>query len=147
MAVSKEITKEKRISAEKKKLEKIYKGVEVVLNNNKGGAGQNGGSDDTVYKIKDLPIGRLIERAAFMKVTLEDIEADINKNGYTEMFTQSENAEPYERRRPCVETYNTMIKNYTSVCKQLQEFLPKTEIKKDSGTDEFTNFLNKRKAI
>lgn len=139
MAINKEITKDKRISAEKKKLEKLFKDLEINL----GGAEGKG-----VYKVKDLPIGRLIDRAAFMKVTLEDIEEDINENGYSEMFTQSENVPPYPKRRSCVETYNTMVKNYTAVCKQLQEFLPKSiEVKKDSGLDEFTSFLDRRKAI
>ena len=32
----------------------------------------------------------LINRAAFMRISLEDMELDIHKDGFVEMFSQSE---------------------------------------------------------
>lgn len=69
----------------------------------------------------------LIHRAAFMRVTLEDYEEDINKNGSVEMFSQSEAQVPYERARPVVQFYNTFNKNYQSIIKQLVDLLPKEQ--------------------
>lgn len=66
----------------------------------------------------------LIRRAAYMRVTLEDYEADMNKKGYIEQFSQSDKLEPYERGRPVVGFYNTMSKNYQSIIKQLSDALP-----------------------
>ncbi len=69
----------------------------------------------------------LIKRASFMRITLEDYEADINENGSVELFTQSEKVDSYERERPVVRLYNTMNKNYQSIMKQLSDTLPKEQ--------------------
>lgn len=72
-----------------------------------------------------------------MRVTLEDWENDIDKNGYVEMFTQSEKTDPYERERPVARLYNTMNKNYQSIIKQLSDLVPKEVKKDDDGFDDF----------
>ena len=97
------MTKDKRIKAEDKRLRELY---------------------------KDLPpdalklVDGLIRRAAYMRVTLEDYEADLDEKGYVELFTQSEKTEPYERERPVARLYNSMSKNYQSIMKQLGDSLP-----------------------
>lgn len=87
--------------------------------------------DKRLRKIyKDLPKDQLelyeglIKRAAFMRITLEDYEQDINENGSIEYFTQSEKTDPYERERPVARLYNTMNKNYQSIMKQLSDKIP-----------------------
>lgn len=77
----------------------------------------------------------LIHRAAFMRITLEDYEKDINANGSIEMFSQSEHVKPYERARPVVQFYNTTNKNYQSIIKQLTDLLPKEENKEETLGD------------
>lgn len=114
MAIKKELTKAERITKEDKRLRKIY-------------------SDIT--KDKQALIDGLISRAAYMRVTLEDYEKDIDENGYYELFTQSEKTDPYERERPAARLYNTMNKNYQSIIKQLADLLPK-----DSGVEEDDSF-------
>jgi len=94
---------EERIKDEDKRLRKIYKDLPA-----------------DVLKLYD----GLIKRAAFMRVALEDYEKDLNESGHTEMFTQSEKTEPYERERPVVRLYNSMVRNYKDVMKQLAEKLP-----------------------
>lgn len=66
----------------------------------------------------------LIKRAAFMRVTLEDMELDLDTDGFVEEFTQSEKLAPYDRERPVARLYNAMNKNYQSITKQLTDLLP-----------------------
>lgn len=89
-------------------------------------------------------IDGLIRRAAYMRITLEDYEEDLTKNGSVELFTQSENVEPYERERPVARLYNTMNKNYQSIIKQLSDSLPQEVVKKKTTTDQFGKFVQGR---
>ena len=78
-----------------------------------------------------------------MRVTLEDMEQDLDDNGFVEMFSQSEKTDPYERERPVARLYNTMNKNYQSIIKQLSDLVPKPDIKQEKD-DGFENFINYR---
>lgn len=119
MARKRELTKDERIKKEGRRLKRIYKDVD---------------------KDNKAIIDGLIQRAAYMRVTLEDWENDIDENGYVEMFTQSEKTDPYERERPVARLYNTMNKNYQSIIKQLSDLVPKPEPKQeDDGFDDFVN--------
>ena len=117
-------TKKSRVSAEKKRLMALY----ADLPENK----------------KRLASG-LIERAAFMRVELEDLEAFLAENGWTELFSQG-NQEPYDRARPQGQTYNTMNGNYQKVIKQLDALLPKDEPSKNEAGDGFESFVYERDA-
>lgn len=99
----KELTKEQRISKEDKRIRQLFKDL----------------PQDTLILYDGL-----IQRAAYMRVTLEDYERDLDERGYVESFTQSDKLEPYERERPVARLYNTMNKNYQSIMKQLKEALP-----------------------
>lgn len=115
----KELSKHDRILKEDKRLRKIYKDIAAD---------------------KKAIIDGLISRAAYMRITLEDYEEEINTNGYFELFTQSEKTEPYERERPVARLYNTMNKNYQSIIRQLSDLLPKdNEVVEDDGFDKFLN--------
>lgn len=81
----------------------------------------------------------LIERVAFMTVTLEILEADIKakgpvvkfKNGKQEMFVEN----------PSQKSYNTMINRYTAAHKELMNLLPKeNKNNSDEEDDEFDTF-------
>lgn len=84
----------------------------------------------------------LIERAAFMRVMLAEMEEDLDRNGFTEWFSQGDQ-EPYQRRRPVADLYNTMNSNYQKIVKQLTDLLPKDEPKTEAG-DGFDDFVNGR---
>ncbi|MGS0745568.1 hypothetical protein ACU70A_06395 [Syntrophomonas erecta subsp. sporosyntropha] len=119
MAINEDLTKVERIKKEERRLRRIYKKID---------------------KDNKAIIDGLIQRAAYMRVTLEDYETDLDEGGYTEMFTQSINTPPYERERPVARLYNTMNKNYQSIIKQLSDLVPKREVKqKDDGFDDFIN--------
>ena len=112
-----DMTIDQRIKKEKARLSKFYK--------------------DMAPEKKGIAVG-LIERAAFMRVQCEDLEIDLNENGWTEMFQQSDKVDPYTRARPEGQTYNTLNANYQKIIKQLDGMLPKTEPKPaDDGMDDF----------
>lgn len=83
----------------------------------------------------------LIDNAAFMSVTLEELQEEINKNGITVEYKNGEN-QYGTKKSPEAEMYNTMIKNLASITKQLCELVPR-----DIGTsteDDFDDFIKNR---
>ena len=121
MTTKKDITKDERIKKEELRLRRIYKNID---------------------KDNKAIIDGLINRTAYMRITLEDWEKDIDDNGYIEMFTQSEKTDPYERERPVIRLYNTMNKNYQSIIKQLSDLVPKYE--PEAMDDGFSDFVNRK---
>lgn len=81
----------------------------------------------------------LIQRAAFMRVSLEDLEEEINIYGFTETFSQSREQEPYQRERPIAKVYATLNAGYQKIIKQLTDLLPKDDQAKKGG-DPFEDF-------
>jgi hypothetical protein len=109
------ISKEKEIKKEKNRLKRIFKD----LDKNK----------------KEASIG-LIDEAAFMRITLQDLKDDINTNGVIDEMPQGDYT--IFRESPTVKTYNTMIQRYTAACKELNNLLPKDNPRiKDDGFEEF----------
>ena len=86
---------------------------------------------------KKKTVEGLIKRAAFMRASLEDFEADLDQDGFVEMFRQGDRQEPYERKRPVADLYNTMNTSYQKIIKQLTDLLP--EENRDSA--ELLEFL------
>ncbi len=119
-------TKEERIRAEKNRLNRIYRGIEEKRKNTVAG---------------------LIERAAYMRVTMEDFEKDLDTNGFTEKFRQGEKQEPYDRKRPVAEMYNAMSNSYQKAVKQLTDLLPKEENVAEVKDDGFDSFVEGRPEI
>ena len=110
-----------KIEEEIKRLTKIFRGLEL--------------------KKKNTTVG-LIERAAFMRIKLKELEEDINVHGFTEWFQQGEQ-EPYKRQRPESTIYCSMNTSYQKIIKQLTDLLPKEELKK-SESDGFDDFVSGR---
>ncbi|MBD7984418.1 hypothetical protein H9649_07495 [Sporosarcina sp. Sa2YVA2] len=124
MATTKEVTKDERVKKEIRRLKRIYKDL----------------PKDTLMVVEGL-----IVEAADLRIRLEDIREDLDVNGYDEMFSQSEQQEPYERERPQARRYIAMNKNYQSIMKQLGDYIPKPELKKKGdGDDGFDAFVNRR---
>ena len=111
---------EKEIETERKRLLRIYSKIDA----NK----------------KSTVLG-LIERAAFMRIKLKELEKDINVYGFTERFQQGEQ-EPYKRQRPEAQIYCSLNTGYQKIIKQLSDLLPKQEVKVES--DGFDNFVSGR---
>lgn len=107
-----DMSKEARVKREYARLKKVFAGL---------------GKDEAAV------CEGLMVQAARLRVLLDDAWADISEKGDVEMFTQSENAPPYERKRPVAELYNAREKNYQSAVKQLLDRLPQGT--KDAAED------------
>ena len=79
----------------------------------------------------------VIEEAANIRVTMQDMRKELDATGWVEFFQQSKDVEPYERTRPLANQYNSMNKNYQNLIKMLKDSLPKEDITDISdGFDE-----------
>ena len=93
---------------------------------------------------KDIPpndkaiVDGLIIQAARLRVSLDIMWEDISINGDTEMFTQSEKTDPYERERPVARLFNSRDKNYQTIIKQLNDKLP--DDKSTDASEEILKF-------
>lgn len=113
--------RERLIKKEKNKLLKIFKNVN---------------------KDRLSVVEKLIENAAFMSITLHDLEQKINKNGTISRYKNGEN-QFGTKKSPEVEVYNTMVKNYTSIIKNLADLLPPGEENPLKSGGELAEFILK----
>ena len=70
----------------------------------------------------------LLQNAAFMRVILEDLQAQIVENGCVEEYTNGEN-QGGKKMSAELSAYNTTVRNYNAVMVKLIERLPKEEKK------------------
>ncbi len=77
----------------------------------------------------------LIAEAARLRVRLDKLWEDLTENGEVEMFSQSENTDPYERERPASRIYTATNKSYQSIIKQLNDMIPKDDGAPAGGFD------------
>lgn len=120
--LEKELERKEKIESEVKRLKKLYKGFP---------------------KVKKDALDGLINESAFMKAMLEETRLDILSKGMFEIFEQG--SQRFERERPSVKTYSTLIQKYATVQKQLIDILPPEEQKKE--TDELAEFMKKSKEM
>lgn len=66
----------------------------------------------------------LIVEAARLRVRLDYLWQDLQENGETEQFSQSEKTGPYDRERPQSRTYTATNKSYQAIIKQLSDLCP-----------------------
>ena len=71
----------------------------------------------------------LLWQAARLRVSLDDLYADLQKNGNTEMFKQANDGVEFPRERPESKIFATRDKSYLSIIKKLDELLPVQEVK------------------
>ena len=105
----KEKTKEQRINSEKTRLRGIFKDLE---------------------ENKRKLVTPLIEKAAFMSVELDDLQAKLQTDGWTSEYKNGQN-QYGTKKSPEAETYIALSKNYAAVVKQLTEVVPAAK-RKDS---------------
>ncbi len=95
-------SKEDRIKREKNRLNKIYKALEPGK-----------------YALA-FP---LIENAAFMRITLDDLQAALNNNGCSEDYQNGAN-QFGKKASAELQAYNSLFKNYNTVMERLEKLLP-----------------------
>ena len=114
------IEKDARIKKEMLKLRRLFKDMEKS-------------TMDTVSS--------LIKNAAFMSVTLEDLQETINIEGAIAKYQNGEN-QWGTKKSPEVDIYNTMIKNHMAIIRQLSDLLPKAA---SVGVgDDFAEFIGSK---
>lgn len=116
------LTKDARVKAEIEKLMKTFQDLDL---------------DERKMQVAES----LIKNAAFMAVTLEDLQEEINKNGVVSTYQNGEN-QWGTKQSPEAQTYISLINRYNSVMKQLIDLLPEEKQKK--AVDEFDEFINSR---
>lgn len=116
------MTKDERIQKETRKLKAIFKAL---------------------GKEKLKTAEGLISRAAFMGVSLSDLERIINEKGYTEEYQNGANQHGTKKSSE-VEIYNTMVKNYTTTIKALVDMAPGDETL-DPAAAELLAHISRRK--
>lgn len=83
---------------------------------------------EEIAENKKSIIAPLLQNAAFMRITLEDLQEQINREGVTEVYQNGANQKGV-KQSAAVQSYNSLIKNYASVIKTLTGLLPyKTKI-------------------
>ena len=114
-----ELQKEELISRDFRKLKKIFRFLDKDLR---------------------LVAEKLCRKAAFMDVTLDEMQEQITEEGYV-IEAVNGNGFKVKMDHPAMKTYNTMIKNYTAVMKQLAELLPEGS----EEADEIMAFMKGKK--
>ena len=113
-----EVEKLTLVRKEMNRLKKIYKGIS---------------------KDKFNTVQSLIRNAAFMAITLDDLQMTINREGVISEYQNGLN-QWGTKKSPEVEVYNTMIKNHSAMIKQLTDMLPDKEVAdQDDGFEGFVN--------
>ncbi len=84
-----------------------------------------------IPKDKANSVESLLRNAAFMSITLDDLQDKINEIGVVSEYQNGQN-QWGTKKSPEVEVYNAMIKNYMGVIKQLTDLIPNDKpIEKD----------------
>ena len=84
----------------------------------------------------------IIEEAANIRITMQDMRKELDATGWVDMFQQSPDVDPYERARPLANQYNSLNKNYQNLMKMLKDSLPKDEVTEQP--DNFEDFVTDR---
>ena len=79
---------------------------------------------------------KLISRAAFLSVMIDDLEKDISENGYEQEYQNGE-FQKGMKKSAAAELHVTYSKNLFAVMKQLNDML---DIRATGGGDSFDNF-------
>ena len=77
----------------------------------------------TLDENKSKVVKKLYTEAAFMEVTLEELQARVNKDGAI-IETINGNGFAVLLENPAQKSYNTMIRNYNTIIKTLTEIIP-----------------------
>ena len=109
MATKKELTKEQKIKREITRLKRVFKDLD---------------------KNKLQTVESLIRNAAFMAVSLEELQEIINVEGYTEEYQTGAN-QAGRKQSEAVKTHIAMTKNHAAIMKQLADLAPPVK-KKES---------------
>ena len=96
------LTKEERIQKERRRLRTIFRGLEP-------------------NKLKTCQA--LIDRAAFITVSLEDLEDELNDTGWVETY-QNGDTQGGTKKAAAADSHISLTKNLNAIMKQLLDLVP-----------------------
>lgn len=117
MSKSKNKDKDRLVNNEINRLTKLFKDIEAN---------------------RRLTAKGLIEEAAYMKITLQELKVEIDKHGPIDEMPQGDYS--ILREHPALKSYNTMVQRYTNIIDKLTNLHPKEESNKDID-DGFDSFI------
>lgn len=85
-------------------------------------------------------IDPLLQNCAFMKVTLEDLQEEINRDGVSESYQNGAN-QSGQKENSRLKSYNRLIKNFESVTKTVMKYLPE-DARRNCQGDPMERFLS-----
>jgi hypothetical protein len=121
-AINEDLTKDSRKSAEVRKLRALFKNV----------------SKDKIRLVESL-----IDNAAWQIVKLQELQEIIDREGMVEIYQNGAN-QSGRKKSPEAELYNVMIKNFSSLMKQLTDLIPESKLEDSPQIDDFDKFINSR---
>lgn len=83
-----------------------------------------------------------IDQASFLKIELEDLRDDLEKNGWVELFQNSPSLPAYERDRPLAKQYMKLASEYRNTIKLLDDKLAKHNTQAAEQADGFDSFAS-----
>lgn len=122
MGIAEQLEKEKKIRAEKNRIAKIYKNINM---------------DKDITKVLD----GLISDAAFMRVSLEEVKLKLIKEGLMEKFVNG--SQEFMREKPEAKLFLNFMKQYSNTMKQLIDLMP-VQVK-DEEQNELLQFFQSGK--
>ena len=122
MGIAEQLEKEKKIRAEKNRIAKIYKNINM---------------DKDITKVLD----GLISDAAFMRVSLEEVKLKLIKEGMMEKFVNG--SQEFMREKPEAKLFLNFMKQYANTMKQLIDLMP-VQVK-DEEQNELLQFFQSGK--
>ena len=81
---------------------------------------------DRVPENERSVIDPLFQNYAFMKVTLEDLQDEINRDGISETYQNGQN-QSGQKENSKLKSYNRLIKNFESITKTVMRYLPEDD--------------------
>ena len=91
-------------------------------------------------------IDPLLQNYAFMKVTLEDLQEEILREGIAETYQNGRN-QSGQKENSKLKSYNRLIKNFESVTKTVMKYLPGDSEVKNKSLDSFDRWLSNMESI
>ncbi|MCL2575713.1 MAG: hypothetical protein FWE33_04695 [Defluviitaleaceae bacterium] len=113
MVIKPDLSKEEKINKEIKRLRKVFKELD---------------------KNKLAAVDSLIRNAAFMSVSLEELQEIINSEGYTQKYKNGAN-QYGKKQSEAVKIHISMTRNHAVAIKQLADLAPSAPIKRDALHD------------
>lgn len=121
--ISKKLSKDELISKEMQRLLRIYKDV----------------PPEKVQVCRDL-----VQNAAFIAVSLRDLQQDINKNGWTETYDNG-GGQTGRKLSAAAQQYTKLVGTYNQIAKTLIAQLPASErAAARTAVDPMSDFLNSK---